>query len=130
MSNFAENPFSLIAGILKILYIFLKERPKVLFPTGAEIAIPSFYDGSEGEINTAYIERENLTLRQELRRLTRKMLGFSKNRRELQHAIDFIDAHDNFVKPHGALRLIAPAKENRCWTPRTPAMDIGITDHI
>ena len=87
-------------------------------------------DGSEGQINTAYIERDNLTLRQELRRLTRKTLGFSKNRRELQHALDFIDAHDNFVKPHGALRLRVPSDENRVWAPQTPAMAAGISDHL
>jgi IS1 family transposase len=50
-------------------------------------------DGSGGQINTAYIERDNLTLRQELRRVARKTLGFSKKRRELQHALDYIDAH-------------------------------------
>ena len=87
-------------------------------------------DGSEGQINTAYIERDNLTLRQELRRLTRKTLGFSKNRRELQHALDFIDAHDNFVKPHSSLRLRQPSNQSRLWTPRTPAMAAGISDHI
>jgi UDP-N-acetylglucosamine:LPS N-acetylglucosamine transferase len=32
-------------GILKILYIFVRERPRILFSTGAEIAIPSFYIG-------------------------------------------------------------------------------------
>ena len=87
-------------------------------------------DGREGQINTAYIERDNLTLRQELRRLTRKTLGFSKNRRELQHALDFIDAHDNFVKPHGALRLKSASDEHRQWMPRTPAMTAGISDHL
>jgi hypothetical protein len=86
-------------------------------------------DGSEGQINTSYIERDNLAVRQELRRLTRKTLGFSKNRRELQHALDFIDAHDNFVKPHGALRLKAPSEGVRTWTPRTPAMAAGISNH-
>jgi len=45
IGNFAKNPFSLITGALRILYIFLKERPRVLFSTGAEIAIPSFYIG-------------------------------------------------------------------------------------
>jgi len=45
MGNFARNPLSLITGILRILYIFLKEKPRVLFSTGAEIAIPSFYLG-------------------------------------------------------------------------------------
>jgi len=43
--NFARNPLYLIVGMLKILLIFLKEKPKVLFSTGAEIAIPSFYIG-------------------------------------------------------------------------------------
>lgn len=87
-------------------------------------------DGSEGQINTSYIERDNLALRQELRRLARKTLGFSKNRRELQYALDFIDAHDNFVKPHGALRLKAPSEGTRRWMPRTPAMAAGISDHV
>ena len=87
-------------------------------------------DGTEGQINTAYIERDNLTLRQELQRLARKTLGFSKNRRELQNALDFIDAHDNFVKPHGALRLRAPSKGNQVWIPRTPAMAAGISNHV
>jgi UDP-N-acetylglucosamine:LPS N-acetylglucosamine transferase len=45
MMNFAKSPLNLIVGILKIFFIFLKERPKVLFSTGAEIAIPSFYIG-------------------------------------------------------------------------------------
>ena len=45
MMNFAKSPLNLIFGILKIFFIFLKERPKILFSTGAEIAIPSFYIG-------------------------------------------------------------------------------------
>lgn len=45
MNNFARNPFFLIVGVLKVLFIFLKERPNILFSTGAEIAIPSFYIG-------------------------------------------------------------------------------------
>jgi len=83
-----------------------------------------------GQINTAYIERDNLTLRQELHRLTRKTLGFSKNLRELQHALDFIEAHDNFIKPHRSLRQKALCKGNPVWIPRTPAMAAGISRHI
>ena len=87
-------------------------------------------DGKAGQINTAYIERDNLTLRQEVHRLARKTLGFSKNRRELQHALDFIDAHDNFIKPHRALRTKAFSKGNPVWIPRTPVMAAGISHHI
>jgi len=45
LTNFVKNPLTLIVGILKIFFIFLKERPKVLFSTGSEIAIPCFYIG-------------------------------------------------------------------------------------
>ncbi len=44
-ANFAKHPFSLMTAVLKLLYVFLKERPTVLFSTGAEIAIPPFYIG-------------------------------------------------------------------------------------
>ncbi len=105
--------------------IFGKRRP-----VEAQAASLKRADGSEGQINTAYIERDNLTLRQELRRLARKTLGFSKNRRELQNALDFIDAHDNFVKPHRALRLRARSKGDHVWVLRTPAMAAGISNHV
>lgn len=89
-------------------------------------------NGRQGQINTAYIERDNLTLRQELSRLARKTLGFSKKRRELQQSLDFADAYANFVRPHRALRLPAPESPggSRRWVPRSPAMAAGITDHI
>jgi len=105
--------------------IFGKRRP-----VEAQAASLKRADGKEGQINTAYIERDNLTLRQELHRLARKTLGFSKNRRELQNALDFIEAHDNFVKPHRALRLRTSSKRNRVWIPRTPIMAAGISNHV
>ena len=52
------------------------------------------------------------------------------SKRKLRHALDFIDAHDNFVKPHGALRLREASEEDRHWACRTPAMTAGISDHI
>lgn len=45
VANLAKSPLNLIVGVLKIFFILLKERPSVLFSTGAEIAIPSFYIG-------------------------------------------------------------------------------------
>lgn len=45
MTNLARSPIALIVGVLKILIIFLKEKPDILFSTGSEIAIPSFYFG-------------------------------------------------------------------------------------
>ncbi|MEK6716104.1 MAG: transposase, partial [candidate division NC10 bacterium] len=59
----------------------------------------------------------------------RKTLGFSKNRRELQHALEYIDAHANFIKPHQSLRQRASPDSGRRWVPRTSAMAAGLTDH-
>jgi intein/homing endonuclease len=87
-------------------------------------------NGRKGKINTAYVERNNLTLRQDNGRLSRKTLAFSKNRRELQYQLDFWSAYANFVKPHGALKITTPVDSTRKWLLRTPAIASGITDHI
>lgn len=41
-------------------------------------------NGRKGTINTAYVERHTLTLREENGRLSRKTLAFSKQQRDLQ----------------------------------------------
>lgn len=81
--------------------------------------------------NTAYVERHNLTLREENGRLSRKTLAFSKTRRDLQRPLDFWRACANFVRPHRSLPAPAPAGAGPTrWLPRTPAMAAGISDHI
>lgn len=45
IANIGKSPVAFIFGLFKILFIFLKERPTVLFSTGSEIAIPPFYFG-------------------------------------------------------------------------------------
>ena len=68
-------------------------------------------------IGTSYVERNNLTMRQHIRRFTRKSLGFSKTLRNLRAALALFFAYYNFCRVHGALRM-------------TPAMALGITDTI
>jgi len=88
-------------------------------------------NGRQGQINTAYVERQNLTLREENGRLSRKTLAFSKNRRDLQRQLDFWRAYANFVRPHRSLRTAAPDDSGpRRWLPRTPTMAAGISDHV
>lgn len=88
-------------------------------------------NGRKGRINTAYVERNNLTLREENGRLSRKTLAFSKNRRALQDQVDFWRAYANLVRAHRALRSPAgPGAGPKRWTANTPAMAAGITDHI
>ena len=88
-------------------------------------------NGRTGQINTAYVERQNLTLREENGRLSRKTLAFSKTRRDLQRQLDVWRAYANFVRPHRSLRAPAPAGSGpKRWLPRTPAMAAGLSDHV
>jgi hypothetical protein len=83
------------------------------------------------QINTSYVERDNLTSRQSNGRLVRKTLSYSKKAYYLQQHLDLEDAVFNFVRPHLSLRVALPQPINgRKWQRRTPAMTAGLTDHI
>jgi IS1 family transposase len=68
-------------------------------------------------ISTAYVERQNLTIRMSLRRFTRLTNAFSKQLRNLEAAVALYVAYYNFCRVHETLRV-------------TPAMAAGLTDHI
>lgn len=68
-------------------------------------------------ICTSHVERSNLTMRMQLRRLTRLTNAFSKKWVNLKAALALYFAWYNFVRVHKSLRM-------------TPAMAAGITDHI
>jgi IS1 family transposase len=82
-----------------------------------------------GRINTSYVERLNLSIRNSLARFVRRGMNYSKDLEIHSKAIDFFQAWYNFVKPHKSLRLELN-NENRKWMLRTPAMVEGLTDHI
>lgn len=84
---------------------------------------------SGGKINTAYIERLNLTVRNSLARFVRKGMNCSKILRRHSNAIDFFQAWYNFVKPHKSLRIRVDLDKKK-WMNRTPAMEEGLTDHV
>jgi len=84
-------------------------------------------------IATPYIERENLTLRQDNNRLTGKTLGYSKKDEWLQHHATlqmtdhkFIRTRDSLKKP---CKTQVKGKVWRKYQKRTPMMSVGITDH-
>lgn len=87
--------------------------PKYVFSTSTVIS----GNPDRKEICTSHVERNNLTMRIFLRRLTRLTLGFSKKLENLKHAIALHFAYYNFCRVHRSLRV-------------TPAMEAGITDHI
>ena len=69
------------------------------------------------KISTSYIERQNLTMRMQMRRLTRLTNGFSKKLENLYAALALHFAWYNFVRVHQTLKV-------------TPAMEAGISDHV
>jgi IS1 family transposase len=74
--------------------------------------------GAPSYISTSYVERQNLTLRMQQRRLTRLTNGFSKKLDNHVAAIGLYVAHYNFCRVHEAL-----------GRRETPAMALGLTDH-
>jgi hypothetical protein len=84
---------------------------------------------SGGRINTSYVERLNLSIRNSLARFIRRGMNYSKDLGIHSKAIDFFQAWYNFVKPHKSLRLELKGGDRK-WMQRTPAMVEGLTDHI
>jgi IS1 family transposase/transposase-like protein len=68
-------------------------------------------------ISTSYVERQNLTMRMQMRRLTRLTNAFSKKVENLRAAVALHFAYYNFCRVHKSLRV-------------TPAMEAGLTDHV
>ncbi|MFP5204968.1 MAG: IS1 family transposase [Acidobacteriota bacterium] len=68
-------------------------------------------------ICTSHIERQNLSIRMGMRRMTRLTNGFSKKWENLEAAYALWFAYYNFCRVHQTLRV-------------TPAMESGLTDHI
>ena len=68
-------------------------------------------------ISTSYVERQNLTMRMHMRRLTRLTNAFSKKLENFKAAVSLHFAYYNFVRVHKSLRM-------------TPAMAGGVTNTI
>ena len=68
-------------------------------------------------VSTSYVERQNLTMRMQMRRFTRLTNAFSKKVDNLKHAVSLHFMYYNFARVHQTLRV-------------TPAMEAGISDHV
>jgi IS1 family transposase len=68
-------------------------------------------------VSTCYVERQNLTMRMSMRRLTRLTNAFSKKLENHCAAIALYFMHYNFARVHQTLRV-------------TPAMAAGVSDHV
>ena len=72
-------------------------------------------------VSTSYVERNNLTMRMNMRRFTRLTNAFSKKAENLKAAVALHFAHYNFVRRHSSLGkgttpAIAAGVTSRPWT--------------
>jgi len=81
------------------------------------IPMPQWGNPDPERISTSHVERQNLTVRMQVRRLTRLTNAFSKKWENLQAALALHFAYYNFCRIHKTLRC-------------TPAMEAGIADRI
>lgn len=68
-------------------------------------------------VSTSFAERNNLTMRMQMRRFTRLTNAFSRKVENLKHAVSLHFMYYNFARVHQTLRV-------------TPAMQAGIADHV
>jgi hypothetical protein len=108
---------------------------RVVFGTRAEIKQRLAAYG--WQINTAFIERVNLTLRQQVAAVGRRVTTLCKGEVGLRQQLALYHVYYNFCLPHASLRLPllqpAPTKGTGAaqrWRPCTPAMAAGLTDHV
>ncbi|MHA2313621.1 MAG: hypothetical protein ACXADF_19275 [Candidatus Thorarchaeota archaeon] len=88
-------------------------------------------------INTAFIERLNLFIRQHVAALGRKVICLAKTKLGLEAQLSLCQTYHNFCLPHSSLCLPLPEPQStkgngspKKWQKRTPAMAAGVTDHI
>jgi hypothetical protein len=104
---------------------------------GALAAIEQVLATHDWYINTAFIERVNLTIRQHVAAVGRRVMTLCKGEDGLRQQLALYYGYYNFCLPHASLRQPLPQSEPtngsgsaKRWQPRTPAMAAGLTDHV
>src|SRR5713101_2702414 len=89
------------------------------------------------QINTAFVERINLTIRQHVAAVGRRVSTLCKGEDGMRQQLAVFHCSDNFCWPHARVRQPLPQPEPtngtgsaKLWQPCTPAMAAGLTDHV
>jgi IS1 family transposase len=108
---------------------------RVIF--GAAEIIESGLTKRGWRINTSFVERLNLDVRQHVAAIGRRVNTLCKHEAGVRQQVAIFHAYHNFVLPHASLRLPLPELDAiletgalKRWQPRTPAMAAGLTDHV
>jgi hypothetical protein len=113
----------------------VRVRHRVVFGTLA--AVQQVLATCGWQINTAFIERLNLTIRQHVAAVGRRVNTLCKGEEGLRQQLAVYHCYYNFCLPHASVRQPLPQPEPtngtgsaKQWRPWTPAMAAGLTDHV
>jgi hypothetical protein len=110
-------------------------KHRVVF--GTQLAIEEVLAKWGWTINTAFVERLNLDLRQCVAAIGRRVNTVCQGEESLLDRLVLFQTYHKFVLPHTSLRQPLPVPETtngsgsaKLWQPRIPAMAAGLTDHV
>jgi hypothetical protein len=110
-------------------------KHRVVF--GTQLAIEQVLAACGWTINTAFVERFNLDLRQCVAAIGRRVNTVCQGEEGLLDRLVLFQIYHNFVLPYASLRqpLLVPEPTHgsgsaKLWRPCTPAMAAGLTDHV
>jgi hypothetical protein len=97
---------------------------KMLCGTHAHLTKRLRHSGLSGQIQTAFVERLNLTLRHLVAALHRRTWALASTARSLRWRLALAAGYYNFCRPHHSLRVrLGDGRSRR----RTPAMALSLT---
>jgi hypothetical protein len=110
-------------------------RHRVVF--GTLKAVEQVLAACGWHINTAFIERLNLDIRQHVAAVGRRVNTVYTHEAGLHQQLALFHLYHNFCLPHASLRRSLPRSEPtngmgsaKKWRPCTPAMAAGLTDRV
>ena len=131
------RPQLLYAQVVKTLRRrrLIKVNHRVVF--GTKAAVEQVLAACGWQINTSFVERLNLSLRQRVAAIGRRSATPCKGEDGLHQQLALFHVYHNFVLPHASLRqaLAEPVATHgrgsaKVWRPCTPAMAAGLTDRV
>lgn len=130
-------PGLLYAQVIKVMRRrrIVEVKRRVVFGTQDEVEKVLVVCG--WQINTSFVERLNLSLRQRVAAIRRRSATPCKSGDGLSQQLILFQVYHNYVLAHKSLRqeLAEPLPTKgsgsaKVWQPCTPAMAAGLTDHI
>jgi IS1 family transposase len=104
---------------------------------GTKAAVEQVLAACAWQINTAFIERGNLSIRQHVAAVGRRVMTLCKGEDGLRQQLALYHTYYNFCLPHASLRQPLPQPEPtnghgsaKQWRPCTPAMAAGLTNRV